>query len=234
MSTSFLGPVKNRVKDNGAREWYSALPTGKGPEGLVEFYTDFLFAKDYSASDWVVTETDAGATQAIAADITGGALLITNTAADDDIAQLQSAEEWFKLTAGKQAWFKTRLKVSDATQSDFFVGFATTDTTIIAGTTDSVGFRKTDGAATLVSLTEDNTSETTNTAATVVSDTYVDLAFHYDGAGKVDFFVNDARVASHTANIEVTNKLALTYTLQNGEAVAKTMSIDYIYVAMER
>jgi hypothetical protein len=233
MPTRFSGPLKNAELTRGSREWYSNLNATSDPD-LVEYYNDFLFAQDYAATDWVVTETDAAATEAIAADEVGGALLVTNTAADDDIVQLQSAEEWLKLSAGKRLWFETRLKISDATQSDLFVGLATTDTTIIAGTTDSCGFRKSDGAATLVSITEDATVETTNTAATLVSATYVKLGFYWDGVSTVKFFVNRALTASHTANIEQTNKLALTFTLQNGEGVAKTLTIDYVYVAMER
>lgn len=233
MPTRFTGPVLNRERFDNTRAWFSNLPMHGNPD-LVQYFNDFLFAQNYSASDWVVTETDSAATEVITADELNGALTLTNTAADDDIVQLQSAEEWFKMSVGKRAWFETKLKVSDATQSDFFVGFATTDTTIIAGTTDSVGFRKTDGAATLVSLTEDNTSETTNTAATVADATYVTLGFYWDGASSVRFYVNRSLVSTHTATIEQTNKLALTFTLQNGEAVAKTMIIDYIYAAMER
>jgi hypothetical protein len=50
----------------------------------------------------------------------------------------------------------------------------------------------------------------------------------------VKAFVNRALVATHTANIEQTNKLAVSMALQNGEAAAKTMTVDYIYVAQER
>lgn len=233
MATRFLGPVLNREKFEGDRAWFSNMPVGLTPN-YVQYFNDFLVAGDYNASDWVVTETDSGATEAIAADELNGALLITNTAADDDIAQLQSAEEFIKLSVGKKVWFESKLKVSDVTQSDFFIGFATTDTTIIAGTTDSCGFRKSDGAATLVSITEDNTSETTNSVATLSNATYVTLGFYWDGISRVYFFVNRALAATHSTNIEQTNKLALTITLQNGEAVAKTMTIDYLYLVQER
>jgi hypothetical protein len=234
MSFRPTGPISTNPAARGAREWFANLPVANDPN-TVCYYNDFLFAQDYSASDWTVTETQAGATQAIAADELNGALLLTNSAADDDVNQLQSAEEWIKLSAGKRVWFETKIKVSDATQSDIFVGFATTDTTIIAGTTDSVGFRKADGSTAVEALTEDNTSETSTASVHTLADaTYVTLGFAWDGISKVKFYVNRALAATHTANIEQTNKLALTYTLQNGEAVAKTMTIDYAYVAMER
>lgn len=234
MATRFLGPVQNRKKSQGDRAFFSNLPIGKGPE-LVEYYNDFLVAQSYSASDWVVTETQAGATQAIAADELNGALLLTNDAGNNDVCQIQSAEETYKMSAGKQLWFETKIKISDASLSAIFVGLATTDTSIIAGTTDSVGFRKASASTALAALTEDNTTETSTAAVyTVVADTYVTLSFHWDGVSTVEFFVNRSLVATHTTNIEQTNKLALTVTLQNGEAVAKTMTIDYLYVAQER
>jgi hypothetical protein len=233
MPSRFNGPILNRENSRGLREVLSNKPMQFDPD-YVRYFNDFLVAADYAATDWVVTETQAGATQAIAADEVGGALLLTNDAGDDDVCQLQSAEMFAKLTAGKKLWFEAKFKVSDATQSDFFIGLASTDTSIIAGTTDSVGFRKLDGTTSMLSITEDNTTETTNTAATVAADTYMVVSFYWDGVSSVKFAVNRSVTAVHTTNIEQTNKLALTMTLQNGEAVAKTMTVEYIELVMER
>jgi len=233
MPSKFTGPLKNATKNSGSRQFFNGLPIGREPD-VVEYFNDFLMAQDYAAGDWVVTETTAGATQALAADELNGALVLTSEANDDDVVQLQGNEMTWKLSSGKQLWFETKVKIGDATQQDLFVGLASTDTTIIAGTTDSVGFRKLDGTTSCLSITEDNTTETTNAAHTFVADTYVTLGFHWDGIGKVEFFVNRSLTATHTSNIEQTNKLALTFTMQNGEAGAKTMTIDYVYVAQER
>jgi hypothetical protein len=234
MASRITGPVKNTELSRGTREWFSNRPVGTEPD-IIEYMNDFLVAGDYSASDWVVTETDSSATQAIAADVVGGALALVNSSTDDHVNQLQSAEEWFGLSPGKQAWFEIRVKCEKATQSEFFVGFCTTDTDIWTATTDSVGFRKVDATASLTSLTEDNTTETTNTVATVVADTYMVLGFHYDGAGKVKFFVDRSLAATHTTHIETTNNLALTISLKNGEGSSTTtLTVDYIYVALER
>jgi hypothetical protein len=192
-------------------------------------------AGDYSASDWTLTETDAGATQAVKADHLGGALALTNTNTEDHIVQIQSAEEWIKLSAGKRVWFETRVKMDNVGQNDGFLGFATTDTTILAGTTDSVGFRWVDESAAVTAVTEDNTSETTTSSVhTWVAAAYATLGFYWDGVSAVRFYVNRALVATHTANIEQTNQLALTVTMQAGAAAVDVMDIDYLYVAMER
>lgn len=233
MASKFTGPIQNMKKSGGLRQWFQGLPIGKEPD-LVEYFNDFIVAGDYAAGDWVVTETDAGATEAIAADELNGALLITNTAGATDVVQIQGNEETWKMSAGKQLWFETKVKFSEATEIGLFLGLSTTDTTPLT-TTDSVGFRKADGTAAIHSVTEDNTTETTTASVhTLVAATYVTLGFHWDGVSSVRFFVNRSLAATHTANIEQTNKLALTVNLTNGEAVAKTLTIDYIYCAQER
>lgn len=232
MATRYTGPLQNAKKSGGLRQFFQGLPIGKEPD-LVEAFNDFLFTRDYDAGDWVVTETDAGATQALAADEVNGALLITNTAGATDVVQIQAIEECWKMTSGKQMWFETKVKTTDATNVGLFVGLSTTDTTPLA-TTDCVGFRKAAAAATIVSITEDNTTETTNTAATMADGTYITLGFHWDGISSVRFFVNRSLTATHTTNIEQTNKLALVYHLVNAEAFANTLTIDYFYLAQER
>lgn len=229
----FTGPILHQDHGSGPREWFSKMPVLGDPDYVV-YFNDFLVDQDYQATDWVVTEVGV-ATQAIAANELNGALLITNAAADNDSSEQQSTEQFVVFTENKRLWFETKLKVSDATQSDLFVGFATTDTTVIAGTTDSIGFRKDDGDANIDVVTEDATVETlTDTTSDLANDTYVTLGFFWNGLNAVEFYVNRVRKATHTATIEQTNSLALTFAIQNGEAVAKTMTIDYLYICMER
>lgn len=235
MATHFTGPVLNRERVDGLRSWFSNLPVGSMSEpSLVQYFNDFLFANDYDASSWVVTETDSNATEAIAADVVGGALLLTNTAADNDVVQLQSAEEWYKMAVGKRSWYEIKFKVSNATQCDIYVGFGTTDTSIVAGTTDFVGFTKADDSTTFQSITELAASATTNTLLTLADDTYVTVGFYWDGISRVYFYNNRSLVNTHTATLPTTNGLAMTACLQNGNGVARTMTIDYIFAAMER
>jgi len=110
---------------------------------VTKFHTYFNDFDVYTAGDWVVTETQAGATQALTAG-DGGLLLLTNSAADDDIIVLQKTPAAFTFTAGKKTFFSARLMVSDATQSDFVVGLQVVDTTPL-DVTDGVYFLKSDG-----------------------------------------------------------------------------------------
>ena len=66
------------------------------------FFDDF---DTYTAGQWTVTETDAGATQALA-DGDGGWLLITNTATEDDLVSMQKVGESFLLEPARRPSMK--------------------------------------------------------------------------------------------------------------------------------
>lgn len=241
MSTKLTGPILNKDRtdrsDTDTRRWFSTLPMGQEPD-FITYENNFLAEQDYAAADWIITTTEAGsgdATEALASDEIGGALLITNDDADNDSDELQATQENWGLQAGKKMWYETRIKVSDATQSDLFLGLAITDTTIIDGTTDSIGFRKDDGDANIDVVSEKDSTETlTDSGKDLVDDTYVKLGMYWDGVSTVEFYVDRNKVASHTTNNPDDENLTITMAIQNGEAVAKTMTVDYIYITQER
>jgi len=215
---------------------------GMGPETPlfdpvqhVVFFDDFF---RYNAADWVITTTEAGAGSATEAliDGHGGLLLITNDAADNDLDFFQNVKESFRFALGRKAWFKTRFKVSDATQSDVVIGLQITDTTAL-DVTDGVFFLKADGVATMDFIVEkDGTQSTITSAATLVSDTFITLAFYFDGLSTFQVYVNDvpAGKITTTANMPNDEDVTVSFGIQNGEAVAKTMTVDFILAAMER
>jgi hypothetical protein len=205
-----------------------------GQPAATNFHTYFEDFDYYAAADWTVTETQAGATQALT-DGDGGLLLLTNTAADDDLVSLQKVGESFRFAAGKRLFFEARFKVSDATQSDVVIGLMITDTTPL-DVTDGVFFIKSDGAATVNFRVEKNNTATAATSiATMANDTFIRLGFYYDGVSAVQYFVNGAIAGSSvTTNLPDDEDMTVTFAIQNGEAVAKTMTVDYIYAAKER
>ena len=201
------------------------------------FHTYFNDFGTYTAGDWTVTETDAGATQALTAG-DGGLLLITNTAADNDLVALQKNPAAFSFTAGKKTFFRCRFKVSDATQSDLVFGLQVVDTTPL-DVTDGVYFLKADGAATVDIVCRKNASTGSTSAAAVATlsdDTFIVLGFYYDGQSKVAYEVNGNVLGSLDASSSYLPDTTCTvsFALQNGEAAAKTMTVDYVYVAKER
>lgn len=208
--------------------------------GLPDPTTWHVFFDDfdrYVAADWTITTTEAGASSATEAltDADGGVLLITNDSADNDADFFQKVGESFLFASGKKLAFKARFKVSDATQSDFVIGLQITDTTPL-DVTDGVFFQKDDGDANLDFHVEKNNTATSATAiATVANDTYLSVGFFYDGKSTVTYFVDDvAKGSLATTNLPDDEALTVSFGIQNGEASAKTMSLDYIFVAKER
>ncbi len=234
---------------NGVTNVTSGSATGMlgvpDPTTYHTFFTDF---DDYAATDWLITTTEAGAGSATEAvsDADGGVLVITNDAADNDLDFFQwagvdssAARETFTFTAGKELFFKARFKVSDVTQSDFFVGLHNVDTTPVGASapavTDGVLLYSTDGSATLDFYHYASSTATSSTGiATLVDDTYVTVGFYYNGLTDIQAFVNDVKVATITPATLVSTELSVSFGIQNGEAVAKIMSLDYIYVAKKR
>jgi hypothetical protein len=198
------------------------------PGRMYVFWDDFL--QDYTASDWVVTATGSGS-EAID-DLNGGALLITNAAADDDRQFLQTPGELFTFAAGKKMYFEARFKVSDATQSDFVMGLQVRDTTPLA-VSDGVFFQKDDGDTQIDFHNESGSVDTVSTNVATATTSFVTVAFYYDGATSIVAAVDNVPVAT-TAVTPSATELTVSYGIQNGEAVAKTMSVDLIFVAREK
>jgi hypothetical protein len=203
--------------------------------------TFYMYQNDfftYNSGDWTITTTEAGtgsATEAVTSSA-GGALLLTNAAGDNDLDFLQLKGEGFKLSTSKRAYFSARFKVSDATQSDFVMGLGITDTTPL-DTTDGVFFLKADGGTGLDFLIEkDNSATTTSDVATIADDTFIVATWFIDpDTSKVYYSINNAEpVAVANTNLVTDEELTVSFGIQNGEAAAKTMTIDYVVASVER
>lgn len=204
------------------------------PTGWHTYFNDF---DTYTAADWTITTTEAGAGNATEAltDADGGVLLITNDDADNDADFFNKVGESFTFASGKKLFFKAKLKVSDATQSDLVVGLQITDTTPLA-VTDGVYFRKDDGDTNVDFVVIKNSTATTASAITTMADdTYITLGFYYDGVSEVQYFADGVKLGtSVTTNLPDDEVLTVSFGIQNGAAAAKTMSVDYIFASKER
>lgn len=202
-------------------------------EDWVIYFNDFL---TFNTADWTITTVEAGAGDATEAlgDAAGGVLVVTNDAADNDSDFFQLTSEPFKFVSGKRTLFKTRFKVSDATDSDLVFGLQITDTTPLA-VTDGVYFQKDDGDAYLdFHVTKDSTSTNVTAAATLSDDTYVVAEFYYDGDAFAVYVDGEYVGSAVDTNMPDDEELTVSFGVQNGEAVAKVLTVDYIYVAQER
>lgn len=227
--TRFPGGVTNVGQDAIFADLLQTDPT--------EYHLYFEDFDTYTAGDWVVTETDAAATQALTAG-DGGLLLLTNTAADNDLVALQKTPASFTFTAGKASFFSCRFKVSDATQSDVAIGMQVIDVTPL-DVTDGIYFLKADGAATVDIFCRKNATTGSTTAAaiaTMANDTFITLSWYYDGVSRVAYAVNGTVTGAldGSSSFLPDATCAVSFALQNGEAVAKTMTVDYLFAAKER
>jgi hypothetical protein len=204
------------------------------PGKLHTYFNDF---DTYNSGDWTITAIDGGtaAAQVIAlADENGGVLSITNNAADDDQESFQKKGESFKFISGKQLWFAARLAISDATQSDLLIGLAITDTTPLDAS-DGVFWRKDDGDANLDFVVVKNSTATTATAAATATTGYVELAFYYNGKDGIEYFKDGVKLGTSVlTNMPDDEELTVSFSIKNGEAVAKVLKVDWIFVAEER
>lgn len=205
------------------------------PTKTIVWWDDF---HNYDASWWTVTED--GGTNAVQDEV-GGVLDLVNAGADDNSTFLQwqgeesgSTIETFKITTSERCWFKARFAVSDATQSDFVIGLQITDTTPLA-VSDGIFFQKDDGDTNLDFHVEKDSTSTDETGIhTMEDDTFVTAGFYYD---KKNFhvYVNDGKVATVADdNLPNDEELTISFGVQNGEAAAKTFSVDYILAAQDR
>ena len=237
-TTNFNNGVTNAEPDETLGSYIRMDPTQS-----YQFFTDFeTVSVGTTGTDWLATYVGSTPTT-VASNVSGGALLITNTAGVADSCFLQwmgknagTVAETFAFASGKRTWFKSRFKVSDATKSLIVMGLQITDTTP-AAVSDGVFFIKPAAAATFNFVVEaSSTATTTSAVATLADNTYCTVGFVYDGDSNIDIWFNDVKVGhSVTTNIPIsTRTLAVSFGLQNGEAVAKNMTVDYIFCAQER
>ena len=198
------------------------------------FFEDFL--QNPVAADYTITKVGTGTTAL--ADTAFGALLLTNTTGASDSIYLQRIGRSFLMNSAKKAFFKTRLKMSSATLCGVLAGLQINDTTP-TDATDGIYFLKTAAAATFDIFVRKDASTGSNTVAavaTAVADTFIELAWYYDGAGLVYYAVDGVVKGSLSAAAAYLPdaQLSASFGLLNGSAVAHTAQFDYLFAAIER
>jgi hypothetical protein len=178
---------------------------------------------------WTTTVVEAGlggSSEVTASNTAGYVWELLTDNAENDGPSLQLAGEAFELTSDQDLYCGFEFEINDVTQVDFFLGLATTDTTILGGVTDRIGFESLDGSTDLKFMLEKNTTETLSASLhTLVDATLVFVEFYWDGSG-VEAFVNGASAAT-PAVTNLPNDLGLRLSMEflTGEAAAQTMKI---------
>ena len=237
MPTHFPNGVSNRTKGHPLFNYPYLDPS--------KYYTYFDDFFEYHSGIYTITTTEAGsgnASEAITSGA-GGQLLITNDNADNDLDFFQLKGEAFRFDSTKRMFFSSRLKVNDATQSEIVMGLQITDTTPL-DVTDGIFFLKIDGDTQPDLIIEKDNSSSLSVLEmdAMEDDTFVTLSFEYDpldvatGGAVFRAYQDDVQVGeiTGTTNAPDDEDLTISFGIQNGEAAAKTLTIDFILVAVER
>lgn len=228
--TRFPGGVNNSRLDT----IFSSMPFND-PTKFHAVDEDFDY---FVAGDWTITETQAGATQALVAG-DGGQIALVNSAADDDVNQIQKLPAAFLPVIGKRLFMKCRFSVSDLVDSDVAIGIvnASADATVLANSVDGIFFLKADNANSVsIFCRQDNAAGSVTAVVGALVAGFNDLDAYYDGGDRLYFALNGAVVGSLAVSAAVFPNAITTITasLKNGAAAAKTLTVDRIFVAQER
>ena len=188
------------------------------PSEVVEDFDEFI---QYVAADWTVTNTTSHGTAALIAgaggliQLAGGASSVTSDivaiiAAPLDVnIQANTVSATYPPTA--QAWFYTGFKATVAATDQLQIGVTSANSALAP--TDGIYFNKAAASSAITfvvrkgsaSLAATAYSTGTTTVATLVSATFIRLAWYYNGKGNIDVFVNDVKVCT----VDVTTSAGL-------------------------
>lgn len=175
-----------------------------------------------------------------------GALILTTEGGDTEGGQFRLNAAPFQLTAGKKAWFDTVLSVTDATaiaDTSLFVGLSdnVTGTNFISdnGATIAVdeawGFLSVAEEAGVDVVIRDNDVQaaTSTDVGTLTTGTNIRLSLYYNGTDTLAF-VDGVQKATLTGTHPTGDAMTVMVHFKSQGAQAKVLTLDYLYVAIER
>ena len=203
-----------------------------GPDVIkYELHQSQVQVNGGTASDprgWTTTvvEVGAGTSEATSSNTAGYVWELVTAGNEDDGINLQLSGESFELTSDQDLYFGIEFEINDVTQSDFFLGLAITNTAILGGVTDRVGFESLDGSTDIkLAIEKDNAETLTASLGTLVDATRVYAEFYWNGA-TIYPFVNGVQGAlPAVTNLPLDEALRLSLQFLTGEAAAQTMKI---------
>ena len=200
----------------------------------------FLDDNDVSSARWDQTASGSGTVLTIQ-DALGNKAKFINGAGNNEHYYYEMKYEKLLLQSGKDVWFYTSIEIGDVDQADMFVGLCAdlASGTIFANRVDCVGFALADESAILQAVcTKDGTGAETSTGLTLADNIEYWVGFHSNGTSYVDFCAgivgDESRRVRISTNLPDDEILAPAFGLQNGEAVANSMTISDIWAFGDR
>lgn len=230
-------------------DWYTFLQkTLQAAAGVPQvddpdYSPAYVYNEDFRqfiAAEWDVVTTSGSGNVSIA-DAKDGILEMTTEASASDVCNIQpaNANETFKLASGKPVWFETRLKIDDVDQTAWVVGLFAGDNDDPTNShgNDCIFFThpegENDGKIDIVS-DQDGTSESVADIKTMSDGTWVRFGFYYDGSGTLTPYVDGVAQTAISTTICTDEELMLTIGMEQEDATADTLSVDYVKIAQAR
>jgi hypothetical protein len=190
------------------------------------------FDRGFTALEWGVIGVGTEVLGIV--DGAGGVLSIATGTTDEDNASLQAAGLNILWDNAKEAWFRTKIQVDDATLAAIFAGITDGAADPIADLPeDGIFFRKDEGDLLIDLVVRSGDAEVVVElgVGVIADDVDVELAFHYDGVGGLRAYVDDALVFNETlvaAELPAAVLVSGNFFVENGEAAARTVLMDYL------
>jgi len=185
---------------------------------------------------WVSTSTQNNSIAASAGSF--GLMRMATSKCDDSVVQIQrGGTSGVALVAGKRAFFGCRWSTTEATQNDFLIGLCTIDTSVIASApTNGVYFGKDDGDTNIDFLIRAGATAvgTDAAVATLAADTMIMLEWYFDGVRTFYAYSNGALVSTVATADFPTGQMVMTAAITSGQQLISLMTLDFLYVAIER
>jgi hypothetical protein len=241
---------------DGGNDQFSAMKYAYDwREDFVTGYTEDggKFSETADKAHWLKSsvdgDTDGGDVCKVADDGPAGLLQLTCNNKDADSENIQLNGEAFKPATGKPLYFEASVALLDVDKCDFFIGLAVADVDILGGVTDRIGFQNDHDGNIDALIEQDNTEYKADTLADIADCAAVTsfatykkhLAFFWDGAGVIKFFVDGVLTNTFTDNgstILVPDDETLSPVVQikthTGAGAVQTAWIDYLHITGTR
>lgn len=241
-NTDNVGILRHYYRGPTVAPWYNAPTLPAVPaDGLV---TEFRFqnALDVDTTNvWTEVAVNAG-TGLTVQDERGGVAKFVNDTAEDDNYYYASKYALFQTSITQDLWLKTRIRIKDADDADWFVGLlakadATAANEIFDSRVNGIGFYGADGSAainceTKATTAEQNAATVDGSAVSLEDDTFKKLEIHVYLRTYVDFFVDGKHAARNTTYIP-TSTLCFVFGCRNGATSTNEMSIGRTVIVQD-
>lgn len=186
-----------------------------------------------SPAGWTetVVEIGTGTSEFIGTTVAGyvGDIITAQNENDGWSGQLSGSS--LELTSDQDVYFGCEWKLEDVTQVDFFMGLAVTDTAILGGVADRIGFESLDGSTDIKFMLEKSTTETLSASlGTLVDDAVIFTEFYWDG-NSIEVFIDGVSVLTPVlTNLPDDVAMRLSLEVLAGEAAERLVNVRQLRV----